>query len=534
MIKIYNNYKKRIEIRKIRKIIRSYNLLRKQNKIEILSKISEDLSRVKLNIEDNKFSNYFFGAANLNCEIALRQQLLFSLVYSKLNRNILLCYSENKKLISPMPKQWLKIIEDYGIKISYFWSFIYFYLFILKSFFYGIKSQFKYISDIFFNNHINYEKYIQFVDLGLSNLPLNDNDIYSHNIINWYINNRIKINKSRIIKHNVEDVKNMKINDILVTSNPSFIPILTLRNSFKFIYSLTIISIKSFIDLLSGRWWHPFLLQQSSLAKIFKFAKPGQLAEEYLFSNSNWLNRPLWTYEASSKGSKITLYFYSTNCEYLKLENNKQILPIGYHSMNWPNYLVWNTYQEKFIRNLNYYNSNIDIVGPIWFQSNKIYKTYSKNKSITIFDVSPYRDSIYSTLGVPDLYYRSDNVINFINDIIQVAIKFNFSINFKQKRNLNKLYELKYINYLEKIKSIPGLKFIDPSISAIDVIKYSDLVISIPFTSTSIIAKEYGYKTVYYDPTGNLNKNDPAAHGVKILSNIIELENWIIQKEVNY
>ena len=49
-----------------------------------------------------------------------------------------------------------------------------------------------------------------------------------------------------------------------------------------------------------------------------------------------------------------------------------------------------------------------------------------------------------------------------------------------------------------------------------------------PFTSTSIIANEYGYKSAYYDPTGQLLKNDPAAHGVILLSNKIELENWIL------
>ena len=183
---------------------------------------------------------------------------------------------------------------------------------------------------------------------------------------------------------------------------------------------------------------------------------------------------------------------------------------------------------KLFLKNLNDYISNINIVGPIWFQSSKATKELVKNKSIAIFDVSPYRDSIYSIIGIPDTYYRSNNNIKFINDIIEIASKYNYIVKFKQKRDLKNSFELNYNNYIKKIKLNKNIQFIESNISAFDVIESSELVVSMPFTSTSIIAKEYGYKSAYYDPTGNLYKNDPAAHGVLLLSNKIELEQWIL------
>jgi polysaccharide biosynthesis PFTS motif protein len=529
MKKLFIKYKNKIKNRDKRKIIRSYNLLLNQNKIKILSKINEEISKTKLEIPSYLFSKYIFGSALLEGEIALRQQLISSIIYLKLNKKILLYYSENKKLVFPIPKQWLQIIESHGIKVSYYWSSVFFKIYIIKSYINGLKSVLSNLLDlIFFSREINGDKYVQFMDLMPSNLPIDNCDIESKNIINWYIINRIHTNQAKIIKHNVDGVSAININGIKIISNTNFLPPLLFRSFVKYFFSIIYTSIYSFIDLLRGRWWHPFLLSQSLLSKRIKYASCEKLAEEYLFSNSNWLNRPLWTYEASALGSKVTLYFYSTNCEYFKDKSNKSIIVVGYNAMNWPNYLVWDAYQAFFIKNLNDHISNINIVGPIWFQSSKATKELVKNRSIAIFDVSPYRDSIYSTIGIPDTYYRSNNNIKFINDIIEIALKYKYYIRIKQKRELRNSHELKYINFLKNLKLNSNIEFIEPNISAIDVIDSSKLVVSMPFTSTSIIANEYGYKSAYYDPTGQLLKNDPAAHGVILLSNKIELENWIL------
>ena len=68
---------------------------------------------------------------------------------------------------------------------------------------------------------------------------------------------------------------------------------------------------------------------------------------------------------------------------------------------------------------------------------------------------------------------------------------------------------------------------VEPDISAIRVIESSVAVISMPFTSTALIAREMGKPSVYYDPTGLLQKDDRAAHGIEVLSNTDELNSWL-------
>ena len=48
-----------------------------------------------------------------------------------------------------------------------------------------------------------------------------------------------------------------------------------------------------------------------------------------------------------------------------------------------------------------------------------------------------------------------------------------------------------------------------------------------PFTSTALIARELGKPTCYYDPTGLVQKDDRAAHGIEIVSGREELAHWL-------
>jgi polysaccharide biosynthesis PFTS motif protein len=50
-----------------------------------------------------------------------------------------------------------------------------------------------------------------------------------------------------------------------------------------------------------------------------------------------------------------------------------------------------------------------------------------------------------------------------------------------------------------------------------------------PFTSTAIIAANLGKPTIFYDPTNKIDNNDRAAHGIRVISDKVELENWIFE-----
>jgi len=117
----------------------------------------------------------------------------------------------------------------------------------------------------------------------------------------------------------------------------------------------------------AGHWWHPLLLKEAALAAHVRMQPPELMAKDYMFHNTGYLYRPLWTYQAEEQGSRVLFYFYSTNCEPFKRPDGYPPLPYAWELMNWPHYLVWDTYQEEFVRRAVGERGDIHVVGPIWF-----------------------------------------------------------------------------------------------------------------------------------------------------------------------
>ena len=65
------------------------------------------------------------------------------------------------------------------------------------------------------------------------------------------------------------------------------------------------------------------------------------------------------------------------------------------------------------------------------------------------------------------------------------------------------------------------------NVDPLQVIQKTKACISIPFTSTAIIAKQEGKPSAYYDPSGMIQKDHTGAHDIPILSGINELEDWV-------
>jgi polysaccharide biosynthesis PFTS motif protein len=510
-------------------MLRGYNIIYRNGNIDLLSKIGEEISKTKLFIPQKNFSKFYFKSGLSDAEIKIRQKLIDTLVNKKLNKKILFTLAKNKKLVYPLPLQYLKIIEKNGVMVSYSLSSINFFFYIFKIFLVSIFSQFKIIYKLLYNKKFfSTKKYIQFVDLDYKCLPQDSADIDSFNIINWFIKKRITNNDLTTIKHNVTKSKKIFINDIEVSEYTSFFPPIFLLNRIKYFSWIIFSLLRISLEMLFFNWWHILIYNETSITMNLIYSQKKYLAEEYVFSNSSYINRPLWTYEAIRYGSKITLFFYSTNCENFENINGDSFEVIGYNSMNWPNYLVWDNFQFDFIKRVANNKSNIEIVGPIWFQSSKSIIKLKKNKTIAVFDVTPFRDSIFSYLGIPNDYYRSKNNITFLNDIQDIGNKYGFKILFKQKRDIGFKSELKYRNFIRLFVKRNNVELINHDVSASELIECSEMSLSMPFTSPSIIAKEYGFKTAFYDSTGLLNKNDKGAHGIKIISDKSELERWVL------
>ena len=536
-INLLHSIKKRIKLKITRNSIRGFYNLESNSQLGDIKFITHILSTNKFNLPSKLFSRYIFGNATINAELVVRQFLAKSFLYKgpdsiSLQQSIYLSKSKKgREVIFPLPKHWQTLLSNNGYEVNKIFSSILWILFILNSFLKGVRSFFYLYRSSFKSIYKFPQKSIYFVDINKKCLPFSINQVQSKDIVSWYYHKFEKKNEVNFIFHNITDASDIKINNVVIKSGNIFdINGFKITKNIFFLFSSLRVILIAFIDIFRGSWWSSILLSDAIYAQLYKIIPKETLPNEYLFSNSSWLYRPLWTYEAEKYGSKIILYFYSTNIEDLQISNKYEEYIKNFSLMNWPNYIVWDKYQLNFIERaaVNKSEKKILILNSfLHFSDYPSLLPINTKKVISIFDITPFRLSRLIQLSEIDEYYTSKIIIQFLDDIKYICEKNGFIIYYKAKRSSNlNIFDKKYVNWINNSISSSFIT-IDPDISAIRVIEASDANISIPFTSTALIGNYLGKPSVYYDPTNKIDKLDRASHGIEILSGKIELENWI-------
>lgn len=516
--------------------MRGFQSLKKAQKLDIISLLKDELSNIPLTCTVENTSSIVFGAGTPRSELILKQFLLVKVLGIKFNERLLLAANDPRMEIKhPLPPEWRIVLEKHGFKADTLrnkieWiKFIFFYL--LSGYASIVIQLFTSLKQLLFPGAKLAGNSAYFQSLAINNLPITVKDGgTSHDIITWYYRWEKRVHPIDGIYHSIEGAKTSMIDGVPIVAVPSAIPslgnlVLLLRY---FIWGVQA-SILSLIDIFRSRYWHALLLRESSKSGQIRLLKPESLASDYLFHNSNHIFRPLWTYDAEKMGSRIIFYFYSTNCETFKTSSGYPLQEHTWHIISWPNYLVWDKHQHDFIkRAVGNDKSEIHVVGPIWFSSSdKEIPTYDAEKSIAVFDVQPMRESRYQLLGQANGFNTPFTTNQFLQDISEITKKHNAKIVFKRKRHIGKLVHKKYYNLVEQLTQSQHFLSVDPEVDAIRLIEKSLAVISMPFTSTAILAKELGKPTIYYDPNGQIQKDDRAAHDIRVVCGKAELDEWM-------
>jgi polysaccharide biosynthesis PFTS motif protein len=522
---------KRVQRARLRRIMRSYRLLKQSGHLDRIAAVKRALTEHSLGLSGQQFSPVVMGHGSASGETVVRQFLLVRIGGINLNRALLLALGkEHGQVVFPLPSEWREILTRYDFKVAHFRSALLWKLYVGVFLLYGIFKigKIAFAGLIFGKSKVfNKDRYVYFANLGPANLPKEKNGSQSHDIISWYLQWQGRKSDIKEIRHNVANSLDTEVNGIRILSKRGPLPALVGWVSIvKYaIWGLGAIIFAVF-DCLRGRWWHALLLSEAALVGQVRILPVLSLAREYLFHNSDWIYRPLWTYEADQRGSEITFYFYSS-CDEFKRPDGYHPASYGWKAMNWPRYLVWDDYQADLVRRIVGIEANISIVWPIWFQSSDAAMPQFNSPSVTIFDVSPMRQSRHSILLLDYDYYIPSTCEGFLSHILDATRHLDAVMLWKRKRKIGAMAHPRYRYFSEKLSEEVHVVLVDPDISAFRVIESSCAVISIPFTSTALIAKEMGKPSIYYDPTGLVQRDDRAAHGVPILSGIEELEEWI-------
>lgn len=526
---------KRIQRARLRRIMRGYRVLKASGQFNRIAVVKHALTEHPLNLTSQHFSSFVMGCGASSGEIVVRQYLLNrigGLNLFNLNGALLLALSKERgRVVYPLAKEWREILVRHGFEVAHFRSALLWQLYVCALLLYGVAKIGKIAIDGITSRKraaVNPKSYVYFAALGLGNLPQKTNNNQSHDIVSWYLQWPGRKPDIGAIHHSVANSSPITVGNIAVEPQRGPLPVLA---GWKSIINYAIwglgASVIAALDCLRGRWWHALLLNQAALAAQARILPVDSLASEYLFHNSSYLYRPLWTYDAERRGSTITLYFYSTNCELFKEPSGYQPLLYGWQSMSWPRYLVWDEYQADFVRRAIGAQAIISVVGPIWFQSSNAVMPRIPFKSIAVFDVTPARN-YYSRLTAYSFnYYTPDMAINFVRDIHNTLSIHDAAIVWKQKREIGRLAHPKYRRFIETVENEPNFIAVDPNISAFSMIAACAATISMPFTSTALMAKAIGKPSIYYDPSKLVSKDDRAAHGIEIISGPDELADWL-------
>lgn len=370
-------------------------------------------------------------------------------------------------------------------------------------------------------------KHVYFFDLRPENLPQSSMG-KSRDVISWYLQSSQKLRDIESIMHSAVGAPSQSLSGITIDYQPSALSnIIGYKSVIKYGFWAQKALLISIIDMLRGRWWHALLLNQAAISAQARLVPQNTLAEDYLFHNSNWIYRPMWTYEVEKRGANVTFYFYSTNCESFKKKNTITAFPYGWSAMSWPRYLVWDNYQESFVRSAVGLKANVSIVGNIWFSASDKTALPMRGDTVAVFDVQPLRSSLYKGLGLGYEYYTPELAINFIKEVKQVLDQLGLVLALKRKREIGNLMDKQYRRFLQKLEEETNVLLLDPGIAANDLIEKCCAVISVPFTSTAIIGESFGKPSVYYDPSRLLDEEDQGAHGIRVIQDPVSLHDWL-------
>ncbi len=520
--------------RRLRRLMRGYRFLKESEKLGRISAVKIALTNTKIGQCGHSASKLIFGAGLKDSELITRQYLLVRLGGLGLNKALLYALGKSgSAVVYPMPIEWREILRKHGFEVDGFRSAVAWYVFIAQMLAKGVLRTamltFNSINEIIRPSASTLGKFAYFDDLTAGNLPQPFQDGRSHDTISWWYDKFGRFGEFDTLCHNVKGIAQTTVEGTPVVSVLAAIPPLTkLRAVIRLLAWGIAASALGFVDIFRNRWWHAFMLMEAAKAAQARLQDSHKLARVYLLNVSNYIYRPLWSYEAAKSGSRITLYFYSINCEPFKRPSGYPPIPFGFQAMNWPHYLVWDEHQAAFVRSSVGLGPRIDITGSIPTHSGVDVPQNLPKRAIAVFDVQPMRDTIYQTLGLDFEYYVPKNAIKFLEDIQQATRIAGRNMVYKPKRQLLNRLHPSYGRAVKNLSNSPNFLEIDPGVSATALIAKCAAVVSTPFTSTAIIGRELGKPSVYYDPFGICERDDRAAHGIPILLGRKELQEWML------
>ena len=446
-----------------------YNQLNNTNELYKINELKTNLTDTSLNLKDNYFTKYF--EINIKIfELSVIQFIKIRYLQYDFNKDFLKSYNSKSKFNSPLPKRWRDYFASKNLNINKFKSSLKWIIICIKFYFKSYRTIFITLYDslknIFYKGNLDLNNCI-FIN-NLNKEIINSKDL-SASAINW-LNKRHLLNSTKCYQNsiNINDFKFDKLNIIYRKNSLPYLNNLNdLLNFIKWIF-------KSHFYLFCNHNLINFLFY-SEFIEAYLHKNLISKNSIFLFNNSNSLYRPLWTYIAENKNSKIIFYFYSSNNE--PIINKKNLPSTNWYPLTWNNYLIAHEQQLNFINSVTKVKFKYQIAN-LFDHSIKTNLDLPDNY-VLIFDVTPRNDFEFSFMGEMYDYYSFNKMKTYLNDIVNVSVKYNVNLVIKTKKT-NQIDNKEYNIFIKKISSLSNIYICSTNLTLENLIKkfYAGYILS--------------------------------------------------------
>jgi hypothetical protein len=253
-----------------------------------------------------------------------------------------------------------------------------------------------------------------------------------------------------------------------------------------------------------------------------------------VITNSSYSFQPLWMRESIDRHFRVHEIYYSQNSKpfVYKFDPFSFDFPAFRH-VNVDEHWVWTEGYKTHLEELGHKKDSIHVIGPILFyQSELSLSPQSDNEiRVAVFDVTPANLDYVDKLGAIDYYYRSGNVIKYIEGVIEACKVLESRLGkpvrilLKHKRGFTKgVHDLSYADFIKRLsESHPRFDLVPYDENVFSLLTSCDFSISIPYTSVAYIANHLEKHAVYFDSTEELLPSHEPASFIKFASGKVEL-----------
>jgi polysaccharide biosynthesis PFTS motif protein len=194
------------------------------------------------------------------------------------------------------------------------------------------------------------------------------------------------------------------------------------------------------------------------------------------------------------------MWWYSANNIPFVSKNGKQAFfdESIYRQSNINRNYVWSEQQIEFVSAITGVESE-DLGSLVFYLMEPPIFTRSQNPfTLTIFDVTPF-----SQTG-EDEFYSFSVCSNFLLDLLKIVkdlekeLNIQIRIQIKSKRERSEKHDERYFDLLHSLVNDYSIVLVSENANLYNLIFDSDLVVSIPFTSPALIARELRVPSCYF------------------------------------